>query len=161
MWAWSKIGNLTQELLARPDWLATLLNPRMKLLENELGQMGKVLPVHATVRTTDATVTTLFTAVIPVDTSVVVSGYVAARRTGGAAGATNDGAGYRVEFVAKNTAGTAALIGAGTVTVLGESQAGWDVTLVASAGTILVKVTGAVNNAVVWSWSGKSLSVKT
>ena len=82
-----------------------------------------------------------------------------ARRTGGASGATNDGAGYRVEFCAKNTTGTAALIGAGTVTVLGESQGGWDVTLSASGGNILIRVTGAAANNVSWAWSGKTLSI--
>ena len=47
------------------------------------------------------------------------------------------------------------------MTVLGESQAGWDCTLVASAGTIVIKVTGAANNNVVWVWSGKMLSATT
>lgn len=129
-------------------------------LDFTLRQRSQVLPPQEKTRTTDATVTTLFAAEIPVNQTVVVSGFVVARRTGGSSGATNDGAGYRVEFVAKNTAGTAALIGAGSVTVLGESQAGWDVTLSASGSTIRVRVTGAANNNVTWSWSGKSLSVK-
>ena len=46
------------------------------------------------------------------------------------------------------------------MTVLGESQAGWNCTLTASGGSILVRVTGAVDNNVTWSWSGKRLSVK-
>lgn len=132
----------------------------LKALENELGMRAKYLPVQHTTRTTDATVTTVFTATIPVNQTVIVTGYVVARRTGGVSGATNDGAGYRVEFVAKNTSGTAALIGAGSVTALGESQAGWDVTLSASGRTILVRVTGAANNNVTWGCNFKSLSVK-
>lgn len=141
------------------EQLDSLLRPNMKALEDELQRSSKYLPTQAKARTTDATVTTLYTATIPVDHSVVVSGYVVARRTGGSAGAANDGAGYRVEFVAKNTAGTAALIGSGSVTVLGESQAGWDVALSASGGAILVRVTGAANNNVTWAWTGRSLSV--
>jgi hypothetical protein len=140
--------------------LASLLLDAMKALESYLKGAEKYIPVQARVATTDATVATLYAATIPVDTTVIVSGHVVARRTGGSAGAANDGAGYVVEFCAKNTTGTAALIGAGTVTVLGESQAGWDCTLSASAGTIRVRVTGAANNNVSWRWSGRSLSVK-
>lgn len=149
MWSWSKLSGALADL-----------NAPMKGLENDLAHRAKYLPVQAVVRTTDATVTTLYAAPITVNETMVFSGYVVARRTGGSAGATNDGAGYRVEFCAKNTAGTAALIGAGSVTVLGESQAGWDCTLSASGGTVRVRVTGAANNNVTWAWSGKSLSVK-
>ena len=144
----------------RDAGLADQLHGSMKSLEDELKRGDKYFPIQARVATTDATVTTLYAASIPVDHSVIVSGYVVARRTGGSAGSANDGAGYRVEFVAKNTSGTAALIGAGSVTVLGESQAGWDVTLSASGGTIHVRVTGAANNNVSWRWTGKTIAVK-
>ena len=53
-----------------------------------------------------------------------------------------------------------AVPGSGTVTVLGESQAGWDCTLAATGGTILVQVTGAAGNSVTWNWSGKTLAGK-
>lgn len=150
-WSWREVGN---------DMVDPLFRAPMKDLENELARIGKVLDAQKRVATTDATVTTIQTVVCPVDTTTLVSGFVVARRTGGSAGSANDGAGYRVEFVAKNTSGTAALIGAGTVTTLGESQAGWDVTLSASGGTILVQVTGAANNAIQWRWTGRSFSVK-
>jgi len=150
-WAWT---------LLKDAALDAVLRPAMKGLEDELKRGEKYLPPQAKVRTTDATVTTLYTAAIPVNESVIVTGHVVARRTGGTAGAANDGAGYVVEFCAKNTAGTAGLIGAGSVTVLGESQAGGNCTLTASGGSILVRVTGAVDNNVTWSWSGKRLSVK-
>lgn len=150
-WTWGPLADKT---------VGNLLNAPMKALQNYLGLAEKVLPRQDIVRTTDATVTALHVETIPVDTTVIVSGSVAGRRTGGSAGATNDAAGYTVTFVAKNTAGTAALIAAATVTVIGESQAGWNVTVTASSGTILVNVTGAANNAVTWTWSGKTLSVK-
>jgi hypothetical protein len=105
------------------------------------------------VATTDATVTTLHTVVIPASTTVLISGYVVSRRTGGAAGTAEDGAAYKIEAVYKNVAGTATVIGAPIITVIGESQAGWDVTLVPSAGNILIKVTGAVSNNVTWHLS--------
>lgn len=139
-------------------WTAPTEN--LKALEQELALRAKVLPVQDKIYTTNATVTTLHTATIPVNTSVLVDGFVVARRTGGSAGAANDGAGYTVQFVAKNTTGTAALIGSGTVTALGESVAGWDLTLAASAGTILVQATGAADTNVSWVGSFTSLSVK-
>ena len=147
------------------DWrpiegqLGAALNAPLKALANYLGLAESAMPVQQKVRTTDATVTTLATIKIPQDNSVLVSGFVVARRTGGSAGAANDGAGYAVEFVATNTTGTAAQIGAGVVTVLGESQAGWNVTLAVSGINALVQVTGAVNNNVTWTWSGRSLTV--
>lgn len=147
-WHWPKF----------PGALAVLDGP-MKALESALAASAKYAPIQARVATTDATVTTLTALTIPVDTTVVVDGWVVARRTGGSSGSANDGAGYRVQFVAKNTSGTAALIGSGTVTTLGESQAGWDVTLSASGATIRVRVTGAANNNISWRWSGRSLSV--
>jgi len=150
-WTWGALSDPT---------VGALLTPPMRALQNYLGLSEKTYPRQDILRTTDATVTTLHTETIPVDTSVCVSGYVVARRTGGASGAANDGAAYRVEFLAKNTAGTAALIGSGTVTVLGESQAGWDCTLSATGGTILVQVTGAAGNNVTWNWSGRTLAGK-
>jgi hypothetical protein len=123
-------------------------------LENYLGIRDKGLLDNAVIRTADATVTTLATLVIPVDRVVNVWGQVTGRRTGGAAGATNDGAGYLVAFVCQNTAGTAAVIGSASVTVLGESQAGWNCTVSFSSGNALIRVTGAADNNIKWVWSG-------
>jgi hypothetical protein len=137
------------------NWLgADKLNDAMKSLENYLGIRDKGLLDNAVVRTTDATVTTLATLVIPVDRVVNVWGQVTGRRTGGSAGSTNDGAGYVVAFVCNNSAGTASVIGSASVTTLGESQAGWDCTVTFSSGNALIRVTGAANNNVKWIFSG-------
>lgn len=146
MWTWSRHDD-------------NGLNDRMYALQNYLGLSEKMRPVQSKVRTTDATVTTLHTHAIPVDTTVKVRGEVAARRTGGSGGSANDGAGYDVSFTAKNSAGTAALIGSATITSM-EDQAGWAVTVDASGGSIRVRVTGAANNNISWVFSGTSLSVK-
>ena len=151
MWAWSPPAD---------QKLAALMETPMRALERSLKALDKYLSNQVEQRTTNATVTTLYTQSVPVNETIVVDGYVSARRTGGTAGAANDGAGYTVQFVAKNTAGTAALIGSGTVTTLGESQAGWNVTLSASGGDILVRVTGAIDNNITWAWHGKRLTVK-
>lgn len=111
-----------------------------------------------TIATTNATVTTLSTIPIPATTTTAITGYVTARRTGGAAGTAEDGALYRVEAVYKDVAGTPTSIGS-AVTVIGESQAGWDVTLAVSGTNVLVQVTGAVNNNISWAGSLKTQQI--
>lgn len=111
---------------------------------------AKVGFTQATVSTTDATVTTIATIAVPATTTLHIEATVAARRTGGSSGTAEDGAGYKVLAAYKNVAGTATLIGSGVVTTVGEDQAGWDVTLSASGGNALIRVTGAVDNAVNW-----------
>ena len=102
------------------------------------------------VATTDATPTTVQIITIPTDFTVTISCYVTARRTGGASGAANDGAGYNIEVVMKNTAGTAAEIAAETVRTIGESTAGFNVTSAPSGATELIQVTGAATTNITW-----------
>lgn len=102
------------------------------------------------VATTDATVTTLHTFTVPTSTSYMITAYVIARRTGGASGAAEDGAGYVIRGLYKNTAGTVALIGAVNADFTAESQAGWDATLDVTGATVRVRVTGAASNNVTW-----------
>ena len=76
--------------------------------------------------------------------------YVAARRTGGTSGATNDAAFYELKGLFRKTAGTVALVGAVTKNVIAEDQAGWDVNLAVVSNTIRVTVTGVANNNISW-----------
>lgn len=155
-WAWYDID----PSLDLPAAISAI-NARMKRLESAPSIQERTFSPQFRVNTTDATATIIETLAMPVDTTTLVVGYVVARRTGGAAGAAQDGAGYRVEFVAKNAAGTSALIGAATITALGESQAAWDVTATASGGSVLLKVVGAANNSVSWRWSRRTFPVST
>lgn len=155
-WAWNEISNA----LSLPQAIDAL-NDRMRKLQSANGLTESSFRSKARVNTTDATATLIETLTIPPSTSVLCVGYVVARRTGGAAGTAEDGAGYKLEFVAKNDAGTASLIAAATLTVIGESQAAWTVTATASGGTVLVKVTGAANNSISWRWSRRTFSVAT
>ena len=155
-WNWESVA---ASLLQKPAELAGVLNTRMKALENRLRAMDHTFAVDGGTETTDATVTTVRSVAIPLGTTLLVSGYVVARRTGGSAGSAHDGAAYRVEFAAKNSAGTAGLIAPATVTVIGESQAGWAVTCTASGGSVLIQVTGAANNNVTWVWVGRTAGV--
>lgn len=150
-WTWKKVVD---------PIIGALLNEPMKTLENDLALAEKTFPAQARIGTTDATVTTLATQQVPINQTLLLSGYVVARRSGGSAGSVNDGAAYRVELVARNTAGVAAIIGS-SVTAIGESQVGWDCTLTTSGASVLVRVTGAINNTVSWRWTRKMLSVST
>lgn len=111
--------------------------------------------------TTDATVTTLQAITIATSTNTVIGCYVTARRTGGASGAAEDGGGYYLEVVMKNTAGTAAELAAETVRTIGESQAGWNVTSVPSGATELIQVTGAAGNNITWHSSCRTWPVSS
>jgi hypothetical protein len=150
-WAWPNVAD---------GQLRALLEQPMRSLQTYLATLERKWPTQDKCVTTDATPTLLSSIEIPVNTTRHVSGIIVARRTGGAAGTPNDGAGYRIAFVAKNTAGTAALIGALSVTADGESQAGWNVTAAVVGNAIQLSVTGALSNTVSWSGSYRALSVE-
>lgn len=154
-WAWEHID----PSLPLPAAIQAI-NDRMRRLQSADGLLESVVQGKARASTTDATATTIYTEVLPPSTTTLSVGYVVARRTGGAAGTAEDGAAYRVEYVAKNNAGTATVIGS-VITAIGESQAGWDVTLVASGGSVLVKVTGAASNNVSWRYARRIFAVAT
>ena len=109
---------------------------------------------HNRVATTDATVTTIQTFTVPSSTTYHVSARVTARRTGGSSGAAEDGAAYRYDGVFKNVAGNASVIGE-VLTVVGESQAGWNVTSNATGATVQLRVTGATNNNITWHMAAR------
>lgn len=111
-----------------------------------------------TVATTDATVTTASTTPTASNTTMLIDVRVAARRTGGASGATGDGAGYALTGVAKNIAGTVTII-TQSAAFTGESQAGWDAVFSVSGVNILTRVTGAAGNNIDWSVAGRTLAV--
>lgn len=106
--------------------------------------------VQGRIATTDATVTTLATFAIPASYTVVVEAHVAARRTGGASGTAEDGAGYGFVATFKNVAGVATQIGTTTPLYTHESQAAWDATFDVTGATARVRVTGAAGNSIVW-----------
>lgn len=103
----------------------------------------------ATVSTTNATPTTIATIAVAASTTTRIAGYVVARRTGGGSGSAEDGAGYTIDVTAKNTAGTAAIIGS-TLTASHESVAGYNVTFTTSTGNILIQVTGVASTNINW-----------
>jgi len=116
---------------------------------------------HGRIATTDATQTTINTIAIPASTTVMIEAYVRARRTGGSAGTAEDGAGYIVRATYQNAAGVATIIGAVNASYTAESQAGWDATFTTSAGNVLLRVTGAVNNNVTWHSTIRVMPVGT
>ena len=103
----------------------------------------------AKITTSDATATTLFTykPVLPI---TMIEAKIIARRTGGTAGTAGDGAGYVVRGTYKNISGTTTLIGSVNADYTAESQAGWAATFTLSSNNILITVTGAVDNTILW-----------
>jgi len=106
---------------------------------------------QADVKTTDATVTTLGSLSVPASTTQMIEATVTARRTGGSAGAAEDGAAYVIRAAAKNVSGTATIIGSVTAGFTAEDQAAWNATIDVSGGAMRVRVTGAANNNITWT----------
>lgn len=155
-WSWE---SLSASLATKPAQLLATINERMKSLEQMLANLDDA-PVHAKAYTTNATTTTLATEAAPASKTLTMVGLVTGRHTGGSGGTAEDAAGYHVLVTAKNDAGTAAVVGS-VVTVVGESQAGWNCAVDANGGNIRVRVTGAANNNVTWVWSRLSKQIVT
>lgn len=135
------LGNLTD------------VRERQKLRDYLLDLYGfaGLKPIFATVRTTDATVTTLATLPLEDSSTYQMVADVVARRTGGSAGSAGDGASYRLlGTFYRVSAGNATLIGTVTTVHSAESQGAWSATLTASGTDVLVRVTGAANNNISW-----------
>jgi len=111
----------------------------------------------ATVSTTNATETTLETIGTTSNTTLGIECKVAARRTGGTAGATGDAAYYILKARAKNISGTVTL---STVTSTEfEDQSGWNADLSVSGTNVLLRVTGATNNNIDWKSTTTTIQV--
>jgi hypothetical protein len=91
----------------------------------------------------------------------MIEAHVRARRTGGSAGAADDGAAYIVQGCYKTVTGTVTLIGAVNAAFTAESQAAWNATLAISGTNVIVQVTGAANNNVTWHATVRVMNVGT
>lgn len=104
--------------------------------------------------TSNATPTALFLngsstrMTIATDTTWTFSCFVTARRTD----ADNESAGYKLEGVVDNNAGTTALVGTVTTTILAEDTAAWDVAATAdnTNDALIVTVTGETAKTIRW-----------
>lgn len=110
-----------------------------------------LLPITATVATTDATPTVLRSFTIPATTTYTIEAKIVARRTGGAGGTAEDGAAYKIAASFKNVAGVATQIDVTTVLYEHEDQAGWDAAFDVTGATARLLVTGAASNNINWS----------
>jgi hypothetical protein len=153
-----------------PVWSAT---PTVASLTLDAAAVGDTLQTQQTatagddvqeitrqyrVTTATATPTVLATFAIPATTTLQQHCAVTARRTSGASGTAEDGAGYLAQAVYKNVAGTATEIGE-VVTAVGESQVAWDVAFDVSSGNGTLLVTGAANNTITWHATCRSYLV--
>jgi len=103
--------------------------------------------VRQDVSTTNATVTTILTIVLPTAGNVVGQAFVNARDSGGNAKSWN------VNFGGKSVAGVASVLGAvASLLAVGDAGAAtWAVSVSASSGNILLQVTGALATNIDWS----------
>lgn len=167
LFSWTNNGTVQMQMLATGALGINTATPsaQVHVVQSTLG--SEVLRLQSTatnddpresvfqnrVATTNATVTTLHSYAIPASTRALIEARVVAARTGGTSGTAEDGAGYIVQGVFKNVAGTATVIGAVLVFAVGEDQAGWDATMDVSGGDVRVRVTGAANNNITWHLS--------
>jgi hypothetical protein len=81
---------------------------------------------------------------------------------GRATAANDNSAGYKIEGVIDNNAGTVAFVGTPSVTVLGEDTAGWDVAAVAddTNDALVIQVTGAAATTINWVASVRLVKVR-
>ncbi len=98
--------------------------------------------------TTNSSATNIGGPTLTASKTYQVVAQVVARRTGGSAGAADDGGAYFIKAAVKGT-GPAIIAQAGMGGDL-ESQAGWGATFAVSGSTVQVQVTGATNNNVTW-----------
>lgn len=101
-----------------------------------------------TVNTTDATTTSLAVITLGANQRVLFTAYVKATRTGGAAGAAGDVAGYVVHAMCQTIASVAEVVGQ-TAALNAEDQ-DWAAVFDATGATIRIRVTGAANNNITW-----------
>lgn len=92
--------------------------------------------------------------VITLDASqaVLVETRIVARRVNGLAGTDGDSAMYvrRAGFKRKST-GNASQVGTTQNVFTAEDQAGWDVDILLSTNDVIIQITGATNNNILWS----------
>lgn len=108
---------------------------------------GMLQTASNNLQTVDATPATLnfIGLAVPANETIVVEAYVAALRSDAV-----QGAGYFLQGVYRNQAGTLHLIGAVVQTVIGEDNAAWDATLVISGLGVRVQVTGVAATTINW-----------
>lgn len=149
------VGNdatYTKTPLARFHVYEGTMGSLVRVLESEstLGDNVVEYLRHGDCQTTDATATTLMSLTLSASKTYLVEARIVARRTGGSAGAAEDGAGYFVAGTFKTSGGVATLIGALTAIHTAEDQAAWVATLDTSGTAVRVRVTGAANNNITW-----------
>jgi hypothetical protein len=108
--------------------------------------------IEVTTTTANATPKSIATIPIPASTTVMIEMQIVARRTGGAAGATDDGGSYIAWCTYKNLAGTATIIGNLSFGNTDEDVAAWDVTTSVSGSNVSINVIGANMNV---SWKAR------
>jgi len=101
------------------------------------------------VATTDATSTILATLPVTLDASVLVNGFLVARRTGGVSGTNGDSAAFIMNTIAKNIGGVVTLL-AQNASFSSQDQVSWAATFSVSGSNVVLTVAGATGNNIDW-----------
>ena len=110
--------------------------------------------------TTNAVATNLEVIAINSARTYWIETVVRARRTGGTAGAADDGAVFIVKQAFETISGTITPIGDATYEIF-RDQESWTADLVISGSNVIVQVTGAANNTIAWASSTTVMSIAT
>lgn len=158
----SNIGaGLSSAPIAKIQALSGTLGGEVLRLETTTaGSAVSERKVQNRVATTDATVTTLHTFAIPASTTFGVEIVVIARRTGGTAGAAEDGAYYKIDAAYRNVGGVATIIGART-RLQNENVAAYNCDVATAGGNVLVQVTGVANTNITWHMTARAWALST
>lgn len=105
---------------------------------------------NSAVNTTDATVTAIQQIAVQNNTTMMVTAYIVARRTGGSSGTAGDSAFYVLTGAYKNVNGAMTGIGAASL-IGGEDQSPWNVGFSTNGQNIVITVLGAVANDITWN----------
>jgi Domain of unknown function (DUF4082)/Collagen triple helix repeat (20 copies) len=125
-------------------------------IQGPQGPQGPAAPADSTtlltgtVRTTSAAQTVIVTVPIPASTTVMIDASVVGRRTGGSAGAAEDGAGYQRTAAYKNVAGVATAVSATALVATIESNGAYDCVFTANGANAEIRVVGVANVTMDW-----------
>jgi hypothetical protein len=128
------------------------MNAFFSALLNTIYQMWVALYASQTqskITTTDGTATPMFRISVDNNTTVMIVADIAAHRTGGSAGHTNDSGFFQLIGAYKNNNGT--MTGIGSPSSIAQSDQGtWATNFSFSGTNAVITVTGAAGNNITW-----------
>jgi hypothetical protein len=146
---------LSNKTFSSPAFSGTPTISAATVVTNGIGRAFNTDRNPVILDTTDATVTTLDSFTLASNTGVVCSWLVSAIKSD-----RTEAAAYSVQAMFKNNAGTVALVGAVTITIIAESDAAWvGPSMDVSGTTIRLRVAGKAGTNIGWTGIATCLAV--